>query len=189
MNILTYAIDFAPKIGGEATSLLLLGQGLARRFARTESLEAPARRAEDSVTLVTRTSAGAFDDSKVPFRVVRQPTLRVLWRLFGEADVVQVSGPVFLALLLGLVRRKRMSVLHHTYHSACPNARLFFIPADSGGLGEVADRVGLKFPAGDLDSLTEHLRQVLDDRSCVVPSRPDVEAHCRIYSRLAGNSP
>jgi len=120
VNVLIYAIDFAPRIGGEETYLLLLGEGLARRLARAE--------ATSGVTLVTRTPAGAFDDAALSFRVVRRPTLRALWRLFGEADVVQVSGPVLLALLLGLGRRKPVVILHHLYHSGCPNGLLFYHP-------------------------------------------------------------
>lgn len=129
MNVLIYAIDFAPKIGGEETYLLLLGAGLARRLASSGKETGPSRVAEGMVTLVTRTPAGTFDDSRVPFRVIRRPSLPVLWRLFGAADVVQVSGPVLLALLLGLLRRKPIVISHHTYHAACPNGLLLFRPS------------------------------------------------------------
>jgi hypothetical protein len=39
MRVLIYAIDFAPKIGGEETRLLLLGQGLAHRLNRAKKAD------------------------------------------------------------------------------------------------------------------------------------------------------
>jgi hypothetical protein len=39
MRVLIYAIDFAAKIGGEETCLLLLGQGLAHRLNRAKKAD------------------------------------------------------------------------------------------------------------------------------------------------------
>jgi hypothetical protein len=39
MRVLIYAIDFAPKIGGEETCLLLLGLGLAHRLNRAKKAD------------------------------------------------------------------------------------------------------------------------------------------------------
>ncbi|HYO45900.1 MAG TPA: hypothetical protein VEY33_04345, partial [Gemmatimonadota bacterium] len=111
MRVLVYAIDFAPMIGGEETFLLNLG-GVADRDGVIR------------MTLVTRTPAGSFDDSALAFRIVRRPGLGALWRLVGAADIVHVSGPVLLVLLLGWLRRKPVVVSHHLYHSACPNGLL-----------------------------------------------------------------
>jgi len=124
MNVLIYAIDFAPRIGGEETFLLVLGRGLSRRGVSAESSSA----GDVRVTLVTRTPAVAFDDSTLPFRVVRRPSLVRLWTLLGDAEVVQLSGAVLLPMLLGLIRRKPIVILHHMYHAACPTGVFLYNP-------------------------------------------------------------
>ena len=83
------------------------------------------------MTMATRTPAGTFDDSGLPFRVVRRPGPFALWRLVGEADIVHVSGPILLTLLLAWLRRKPFVVSHHMYHSACPNGLLVHHPDES----------------------------------------------------------
>jgi glycosyltransferase involved in cell wall biosynthesis len=117
MNLLVYAIDFTPLIGGEETFLLNLG-GVAERDRAIR------------MTMATRTPAGSFDDSVLPFRVVRRPGMGALWRLVGAADVVHLSGPVLSVLLMGWLRRKPVVVSHHLYHSACPNGLLVRHPDD-----------------------------------------------------------
>ena len=126
MRILIYAIDFAPKIGGEETYLLLLAGGLTRRFSGAGS--ALIERAPHTVIVATRTSADGFDDATLPFPVVRRPGLATLWRLLGEADVVHLSGPVLIPLLLGWLRGKPIVITHHMYHSACPSGSHFYEP-------------------------------------------------------------
>ncbi|MEM2591481.1 MAG: glycosyltransferase, partial [Thermofilaceae archaeon] len=88
MKVLIYAHAFAPKIGGAETYVMLLATGLAARGV--------------SVTVVTPTPRDGFDDASLPFRVIRQPNLRSLWRLIGEVDIVQLAGPTFVPLLMGL---------------------------------------------------------------------------------------
>jgi len=72
------------------------------------------------------------------------------------------------------------------------------IVSDIGGLGEVVDDAGLKFPAGDIEALTTRLRQVLDDPGLVVAvgqkargravqlfrQERMVEEHIAVYSEL-----
>src|SRR5207302_6742853 len=79
MRILIYAHAFAPKIGGAETYVMLLAGGLVGRPEVHE------------VTMATPTPAEGFDDASLPFRVVRRPSLRSLWRLVGKADVVMLA--------------------------------------------------------------------------------------------------
>ena len=118
MRVLVHAIDFAPLIGGEETFLQNLG-GVAERGVGIR------------LTMATRTPAGSFDDGALPFQVVRRPGFGLLWRLVGAADVVHVSGPILLTLLMAWLRRKPVVVSHHMYHSACPNGLLVHHPDES----------------------------------------------------------
>lgn len=117
MKVLIYAHAFAPKIGGAETYVMLLATGLAARGV--------------SVTVVTPTPRDGFDDASLPFRVIRQPNLRSLWRLIGEVDIVQLAGPTFVPLLMGLLRRKPIVIEHHGYQAICPNGLLFYEPTKS----------------------------------------------------------
>src|ERR1700686_969751 len=132
MKVLIYAIDFAPKIGGEETFLLLLAQGLVNQRGE-EPREVVLPGCEDTgagknwnTILVTRTAADGFDDSKLSYPVVRKPSLAALWRLLREADVVQLSGPVLLPLLLGVLLKKPVVIQHHTYHAVCPQGLFLY---------------------------------------------------------------
>lgn len=118
MNVLVCAIDFAPLIGGEETFLMNLG-GVAERYGSIR------------MTMVTRTPSGSFDDGALPFRIVRRPGLRTLWGLMGAADVVHVSGPILIVLLLAWIRRKPVVVSHHMYHAVCPNGLLVHHPDET----------------------------------------------------------
>jgi glycosyltransferase involved in cell wall biosynthesis len=116
MNILIYAHAFAPSIGGVEKYVMLLAEGLATKSADLR------------VTIATPTPAGDFEDARLPFRVVRQPNFQMLWRLIGQADMVQLAGPVFLPLLLCLLRRKFVAIEHHGYQAVCPNGLLLYEP-------------------------------------------------------------
>jgi glycosyltransferase involved in cell wall biosynthesis len=124
MNILIYTHGFAPTIGGAETYVMHLAEGLAKTPAanRTGGLR---------IQVATPTPAGAFDDSKLAFQLVRRPGLLRLARLVREADIVHLSGPCLLPLLLAWVFRKRAVVEHHGYTASCPNGLLFFEPAQS----------------------------------------------------------
>lgn len=127
MQLLICSIDFAPKIGGEETYLLLLAGGLAKRFVLARSTRTTGE--PDRLVVVTRTRADGFDDTTLPFPIVRRPNVAKLWRLLGQSDVVQLSGPLLLPLLLGFLRKKPIVITHHMYHSVCPNGSLLHEPA------------------------------------------------------------
>jgi glycosyltransferase involved in cell wall biosynthesis len=119
MKILIYAHAFAPGIGGAEKYVMLLAQGLSEQAASVQ------------VTVATATPANGFDDTTLPFRVVRQPDYFTLWCLVGAADIVQLAGPAFLPLLIALLRRKPVAIEHHGYPPACPNGLLFHTPTQT----------------------------------------------------------
>jgi glycogen synthase len=86
-------------------------------------------RPEFEVTLITQTPAGSYDDSTLPFHVVRRPSLSQLWRLLRSADVVHAAGPSLAPLFLSLLARKPLVVEHHGFQTICPNGQLFIEPA------------------------------------------------------------
>ena len=118
MKILIYTHPFAPVVGGAETYVMLLARGLSI-LANSSTFE---------VTVTTPTLAGDFDDSKLTFRVVRQPNLLTLANLIRKADVIQLVGPCFLPLLIAWFLRKPVVVEHHGYPPACPNGLLFHEP-------------------------------------------------------------
>jgi glycogen(starch) synthase len=118
MKILIYTHPFAPVVGGAETYVMLLARGLSI-LANSSTFE---------VTVTTPTLAGDFDDSKLTFRVVRQPKLLTLANLIRKADVIQLVGPCFLPLLIAWILRKPVVVEHHGYPPACPNGLLFHEP-------------------------------------------------------------
>jgi glycosyltransferase involved in cell wall biosynthesis len=101
-------------MGGVQTYVALLADGLLR--------------AGHVPTVVTESPAEAFDDSQLSFPLVRQPGLFRLWRMIGEADVLQLAGPAFIPLLLALLRRKPVVIEHHGYQAICPNGLLLRQP-------------------------------------------------------------
>lgn len=115
MQILIYAHSFAPKIGGAETYVMLLAKGLAERG--------------EEVTVVTPTPSNGYDDLSLPFRVVRQPNFFALLSLLRKTEVIQLAGPCFLPLVLGLLLRKRVVIEHHGYQAVCPNGLLFYEPS------------------------------------------------------------
>ncbi len=122
MKVIIYTHSFAPQIGGVETYAMLLAEGLSRRIPAAEGSEAL------EVKVVTPTLAGGYDDSRLPFRVVRQPRLRVLVDLLLESDVVQLAGPCLLPLFLAWAMRRPVVVEQHGYQAACPNGLLFYDP-------------------------------------------------------------
>lgn len=121
MKLLIYSHFFAPSIGGVETIVLSLARGLSeRRDARGA--------AEFEVTLVTQTPAENYDDSALPFRVVRRPSYVQLWHLIRLADVVHVAGPALAPLFLGLLAKRAVFVEHHGFQAICPNGQLLIEP-------------------------------------------------------------
>jgi glycosyltransferase involved in cell wall biosynthesis len=121
VRILIYTHAFTPQIGGAETIVL----SLARRLAVRHS-DGMAKGPE--TTLVTSTPAGDIDDAALGFRVVRQPGLVKLLKLFKEAEVIHLAGPTLLPLFLGWFMRKRVVVEHHGFQTVCPNGQLFYEP-------------------------------------------------------------
>src|SRR5690348_3302524 len=115
MKLLIYSDLFFPSIGGTEKVSLNLALGLASLGTF-------------EVTVVTRTDRGIADDSKLPFLIVRDPTLALLWRLICRADLVHLAGPAMLPLGLALVRRKAVVIEHHGFQTICPNGQMFHVP-------------------------------------------------------------
>ncbi len=132
MKTLIYAHAFAPSVGGAETYVMLLAQGLAD--------SALGNGAVASFTVVTPTPANGFDDAALPFRVARRPGVTTLWRLIGEADVVQLAGPVLLPLALALLRRRPVVIEHHGYQAVCPNGLLLYEPTKTACPGHFMAR-------------------------------------------------
>jgi glycosyltransferase involved in cell wall biosynthesis len=122
MKLLTYSHFFAPSIGGVETLVLSLARGLAARCS-------PNGDPEFEITLATQTPAERFDDTSLPFRVVRRPNFIHLWDLIRASDVVHVAGPALAPLFLGLLARKPIVVEHHGFQTICPNGQLLIEPA------------------------------------------------------------
>ena len=121
MKLLFYSHYFAPSIGGVETIILSLARGLAE-------LRSPHGLTEFELTLVTETPAEAFDDSLLPFYVLRQPSPRNLLRAIRSADVVHVAGPALFPLALGLLASKPVVVEHHGFQAICPTGQLMIEP-------------------------------------------------------------
>ncbi|HKT24219.1 MAG TPA: glycosyltransferase, partial [Terriglobales bacterium] len=115
MKLLIYSDVFFPSVGGVERVSFNLAHGLA-------SL------ATFDVTVVTRTDRGNADESELPFVIVREPSLGLLWRLIGLADLVHLAGPAMLPLGLALVRRKAVVIEHHGFQTICPNGQMFHVP-------------------------------------------------------------
>jgi len=121
MKVLFYSHSFAPRIGGAETYALLLARGLST----TSNSAAPDG---IQVTVATPTDRAGFDDSSLPFRVVRRPGLETLFRLIRQADIVQTVGPCIVPMFLAWVLRKPFVIEQHGYQSICPNGLMFFDP-------------------------------------------------------------
>jgi glycosyltransferase involved in cell wall biosynthesis len=118
MRILIYSHSFAPQIGGAETYAMHLARGLA---ARDEGSAA-------SVTVVTQSPKKVFDDSSMPFAIIRHPGIKLLRKLIRESDVVHLAGPVIMPLIFALLAGKPIVVEHHGYQASCPNGLLLYQP-------------------------------------------------------------
>lgn len=117
IRILLYTHAFAPQIGGVESVVTCLARGLAG-LAKADGAASP------DLTVVTPTPRGEFDDTSLPFSVVRQPGMSQLVHLIRRADVIHLAGPCFLPMLLGLLLRKPVVVEHSLYQAVCPNGLL-----------------------------------------------------------------
>jgi len=121
MKVLLYSHFFAPSIGGVETVVMSLAKELSQSTNSTSQ-------AEFAITVVTQTPRGSFDDSSLPFQVVRQPNFNSLRKLISSADVIHVAGAAIPPILLGLAFRKPIVVEHHGFQTICPTGQLFQEP-------------------------------------------------------------
>ena len=133
MKILLYSHAFAPAVGGMETSAALLAEGLA-------SFRDPATGETFTVTVVTATPADDFDESKLPFKILRRPNIWKLLHSIREADLVHLAGPCFLPLVIAWLIGKPTVVVHHGYQSICPNGLLFKQPSQTNCVGHFMRR-------------------------------------------------
>jgi len=117
VKLLLYSHYFAPSIGGVETIVKSLARGLA-------DLRAENGAREFEVTVVTQTPREDFNDSALPFQVVRRPGFWQLSRLVRGTDVVHLAGPALAPLALGLLLRKPVVIEHHGFQVICPTGQL-----------------------------------------------------------------
>lgn len=121
MKLLIYSHFFGPGIGGVETIVRSLACGLAKLRNSTDGREF-------EITVVTQTPAGHYDDSSLPFCVVRQPGFFQLWQLIRSSDVVHLAGPALTPLFLGLFVKRPIVLEHHGFQTICPNGQLLIEP-------------------------------------------------------------
>lgn len=129
-KLLLYSHFFAPSIGGVETFVLSLARGLAAlRIPNDVSSSTADDKPRFAITLVTQTPAATFDDRALPFRVIRRPNYLQLRHLIRASDLLHVSGPALVPLILGSLARKPVVVEHHGFQTICPNGQLLLEPA------------------------------------------------------------
>jgi len=116
MRLLIYASSWAPSVGGVEIVSKILADGLASDHTGG-SVE---------ITLVTQTLGEHTDDSLLPYRVIRRPSIGQWVRQIRAADVIQLEGPSLVPLALVWLLRKPVVLRHHNYQSVCPNGLLLF---------------------------------------------------------------
>lgn len=121
-KLLLYSHSWAPSVGGVETVMMDLARGICH-WSNSHPEDAW------EVTLVTRTPADGTDDFAYPFRVVRQPSMLKLVRLFCETSVLHLAGPSLFPMAAGWMLAHKMVIEHHNYHSICPNGLLIFQPS------------------------------------------------------------
>jgi glycosyltransferase involved in cell wall biosynthesis len=121
INLLLYAHDWFPQVGGVQTVTRALATGFAQ-WGKThpgDSIE---------VVFITQTPANGMNDSQFPFPVLRRPSRRELIRRIRSADVLHLAGPALLPVLFARIVGTPAVVEHHGYHSVCPNGLLLYAP-------------------------------------------------------------
>ena len=124
LNLLLYSYDWLPLVGGIQSITADLAEGLCEWSSAHNGDRI-------NVTLVTETSSDGMDDSRLPFRVIRRPSLLELIGQIRSADVVHIANPPLLPLALAFFCRKPVVVEHHGYQSICPNGVLLYGPDTS----------------------------------------------------------
>jgi glycogen synthase len=121
LKLLIFTQYFFPISGGVQTIVFELASGL-KQWNEDHPGEPPFE-----VTVVTRTCERTSDE-QWPFSLVRCPSVRQLFEMIRQSDVIHVAGPALLPMLIGLLLQKRVIVEHHGYQSICPNGILLFGP-------------------------------------------------------------
>jgi len=124
MKLLIYARDWAPSVGGVQTIVKTLADGLA---------EWPNKHSEEVIelTLLTQTPAGSMNDSRLPYRVVRNPGLMDFIREIRRTDLIHLAGPTLLPLIIGYLLHKPTVIEHHGFQAICPNGQLLYEPTQT----------------------------------------------------------
>ena len=126
LRIIAFTTDFLPGPGGVQKHIFLFAAGLAKEGQHT--------------TVVTESAAAGFDDTALPFPVLRRVGLFRLVRLIASADIIHLAGPPFIPLLIGFLLGKPIVIEHHGYHAICPNGLLLFEPDRSACSGHFIRR-------------------------------------------------
>jgi glycosyltransferase involved in cell wall biosynthesis len=124
MKVVFFTQDFAPVIGGVQTVVMELARGLVEWRGRVNGNSVD----PFDVTVATRTPRGGMDDSTLPFRVLREPTLTQLFQLFRKADVIHLAGASIVPTVLGLSLRKPIVIEHDGYQASCPSGNYLHEP-------------------------------------------------------------
>jgi glycosyltransferase involved in cell wall biosynthesis len=124
MKVVIFSTYFLPVVGGVQTYVKLLAQGLTQ-FANAHGGETI------EVTVVTETSGSAAEDSRFPYRIVRKPRRKELWRLIRDCDVLHLAGPSLLPMALAWWMHRPFTIEQHGYQAICPNGLLFLQPQKS----------------------------------------------------------
>lgn len=137
MRLLLYSHFFAPSVGGVESVVLSLARALA---------EARTKRGinEFDLTLVTETTAEGFDDSALPFRVLRRPGFFELLKTIRASDIIHIAGPSLTPLVLGWLSRKPVVIEHHGFQAICPTGQLLIEPSSTPCPGHFMARRYLK---------------------------------------------
>ena len=97
---------------------MLLAEGLAAR-----------KKGEPfAITVVTNTASGKFDDSALPFTVIRRPGIIRLFKLIRGTDLLHAVGPSLGPLCIAYLLGKPFVIEHHAYQAVCPNGLLLHQP-------------------------------------------------------------
>lgn len=118
MNVLVYSYQFLPSFSAVETFIVTLASGLVERLEK----------GADSVIVMTSMPAGGFDDTTLPFRVVRQPSLHTILYLTQWADIVQLTDGNMRVLASALWQRKPVVLKHHGYNTVCQTGMLYYLP-------------------------------------------------------------
>lgn len=106
MKVVLYSRSFPPLTGG------------MERFAATLASWLFSRGID--ITVVTHSPQGPEGDDSIPYRVIRQPSLRQLVGTMKSADLVHVNGLSLRGWAASLLAQKQPVISHHSHQAICP---------------------------------------------------------------------